>query len=357
MFMRKIANQQRVYGLIKRAISDFELDLNGINVLTEAASGPYVVTPIIAALAGAASVVACTKDSDYGTVGEISEYTQSLASSFGVSGKIQVSALTAKEFAPQSNLVTNLGFLRPIDEEFISLLPKDAAISLMWETWEFREGDVDLGACNKYSIPILGTNETHPRLQIFRYVGLTALKLLLDREIEVFQSNILVVGSGHFGHETTQVLWENGANVFHLEPNEKWDPTSTSAEDFLKCADAVVLVEHEYSNQLLGGEKGLSLELIKENNMDVIHICGFVDYNELANEGISVFPKKEVPFGVMKVATDYVGPRSVIDLHAAGLKVGEELVRAMRKYDNVTTAIKTALKNPCVMGWPDDTSL
>jgi hypothetical protein len=56
----------------------------------------------------------------------------------------------------------------------------------------------------------------------------------------------------------------------------------------------------------------------------------------------------------MKVATDYVGPRPVIDLHAAGLKVGEELVRAMRKYENVSIAIKESLKNPCVMGWPDE---
>jgi len=351
MFMRKIANQQRVYGLIKRAISDFELDLNGINVLTEAASGPYVVTPIIAALAGAASVVACTKDSVYGTVAEISDYTQSLASSFGVSGKIQVSALSAKKFAPQTNLVTNLGFLRPIDEAFISLLPKDAGISLMWEPWEFRDGDVDLRACKNYSIPVLGTNETHPRLQIFRYVGLTALKLLLEREIEVFQSNILVVGSGHFGHETNQVLKSNGANVVRLEPNKKWEPTSSKIYDFLKKTDAIVLVEHECSDQLLGGRSGLPLELIKENAVDVVHICGLIDYNELASEGISVFPEKEVPFGVMTVATDYVGPRPVIDLHTAGLKVGELLVNGMRKFKNFKDAEQYALQNHLAMGW------
>ena len=349
--MRKLTNPKRVFNLIERVIGDLGLDLHGINVLTEAATGPFVVTPIIAALAGASNVVACTRDSIYGTFKEISEYTQTLASDYGVTGEIQITSEFPKVYASEAHLVTNSGFLRPIDEEFISLLPKYAAISLMWETWEFRKGDVDLSACEKYSVPVLGTCETHPKLEIFRYVGLTVLKLLLEREIEVFKANILLVGSGHFGRETTFVLKANGANVLHLEPNESWSEKTSNCKDFLANADAVVLVEHECPVQLLGGRSGLPLEWIKEKNVDIIHICGNVDYQELKDEGILLYPNKEVPFGVMTVATDYVGPKPVIDLHAAGLKVGELLVKGMRKFQNVREAENDALQNSLVMGW------
>jgi hypothetical protein len=45
-----------------------------------------------------------------------------------------------------------------------------------------------------------------------------------------------------------------------------------------------------------------------------------------------------VDFGYMTVATDYLGPRPVIDLHAAGLKVGEALSRGMRAFGDTAKA-------------------
>lgn len=58
-------------------VDALELDLRGRTVLTEAASGAYVVTPVLAALAGA-RVFAYTKTTRYGTVEEVFANTRRL---------------------------------------------------------------------------------------------------------------------------------------------------------------------------------------------------------------------------------------------------------------------------------------
>ena len=63
---------------ITEAIEKFKLNLSGKTVLTEAASGNYVVTPIIAALAGA-KVIAIAKASRFATIEEVKRQTYSLA--------------------------------------------------------------------------------------------------------------------------------------------------------------------------------------------------------------------------------------------------------------------------------------
>ena len=64
--IKKIVNKRRVERLMWSAISDLELNLKDITVMTEAASGSFAVTPLIAALSGSPHVVAIAKDSPYG---------------------------------------------------------------------------------------------------------------------------------------------------------------------------------------------------------------------------------------------------------------------------------------------------
>lgn len=347
--MRKLDNYIRVRRLIESAINDFALNLGEISVLTEAASGAFVVTPLIAALAGADRVIAVTKDSRYGLANEVKEYTENWAKKFGVGGRITVANEPAHMYAHSVDLVTNLGFVRPIDEKLIKRLPPHAAIALMWEPWEFRASDIDLVACRKKQIPVLGTCETHPRLQIFRYIGLLALKLLLEAGIEVFRSNILLIGSGHFGLETKHVLNSNGCHPVHLNPLENWDNRDQDIKCYIQNADAVVVVEHQATFSLLGGDEGLPLAWFDDSDAVIIHICGKVDDAGLERQGIRKIPKRKVEPGFMTVTTDYVGPRPVIDLHTAGLKVGEALVRGLRLFDDSDEAIKYALNNSPAM--------
>jgi len=66
------------------------------------------------------------------------------------------------------------------------------------------------------------------------------------------------------------------------------------------------------------------------NGLTVIHICGNVDQADLVRNGISFCPSELAPSGHMSVATDYIGPRPLVDLHTAGLKVGECLYHARK---------------------------
>jgi hypothetical protein len=223
----------------------------------------------------------------------------------------------------------------------------------MWETWEFRAEDVDLEACRRRGIPVLGTCETHPRLQIFRYVGLVVLKLLLEANIEVFKSKILIIGSGHFGLETKRVLQSNGAHLVHLDPCENWDPGNRDLKQSLKDVDAVVLAEHRAQFTLLGGKTGLPLEWFEGSGAVIIHLCGKIEEEDLTKNGLCKIPARGVRPGFMAVATDYVGPRPVIDLHAGGLKVGEALVRGMRSFHDAGKAIQYALNNSPAMDFEE----
>ena len=72
-------NKHRILMLMKESIHTCSLDLKGAVVLTEAATGAYVVTPIIAALAGAEQVFAITKSSRYGSFEKAVNYTMQIA--------------------------------------------------------------------------------------------------------------------------------------------------------------------------------------------------------------------------------------------------------------------------------------
>src|SRR5262249_13151350 len=80
-------DEKRLTRLIHRAIERCALNLGGLTVLTEAASGAYVVTPVLAALAGADRVFAITRSTRYGSVEEIRESTLALARRAGVDGR------------------------------------------------------------------------------------------------------------------------------------------------------------------------------------------------------------------------------------------------------------------------------
>ena len=64
-------------GKVLRAVAELELDLGGRVVVTEAATGAYVVTPVLAALAGA-EVHACARATRHGTVAEVVRQTHAL---------------------------------------------------------------------------------------------------------------------------------------------------------------------------------------------------------------------------------------------------------------------------------------
>ena len=336
-------NQNIIISRIESAISRIGLDLSGQTVLTEAASGPYISTPIIAALAGASCVYAVTRDSEWGTAEDICRATRNLARRLGVNSRIELSTKGAEEFASSADVVTNLGFVRPISCNIIERLPRDSAIGLMWEPWELRQQDIDLSTCIRRNIPVIGTNEHHPDVATFRFVGILALKLLLEVEIEVQGLKLLVIGSNPFGSACVDTLSSVGALVTHFDPTKTWPPACDNQK--VKLADAIVVVEHRFAGMLLGESISQTLTSIIDRGIPVIHICGLVDAQFLSSRKCIKHPLKSVPFGYMTVTTAHVGLKPVVDLHTAGLMATSIVARARKAGASVEDAIKAACKS------------
>ena len=336
-------NQTRINNQIQSIIADLNIDLKGMTVLTECASGLFAVTPLIAALAGAERVIAIAKDSRYGLAVDNIAFLEKWADDLNVSDIIHATTQPAHLFAKEANIVTNLNFLRPIGKEIIEKLPQDSCIPLMWEPWEFRAEDLDLDLCIQRGIPVIGTNETTSRLEIFRYVGLTALKLLFELNIEVFRSKIAIIGGSPFAKETDKVLQALEANTIVIDPAQYDRLDTHQIKAMIDQCDAIVVLEHHSKENMIGGPKGIPVEWITENDISVAHICGGLDDAELKRAGIEKHPNLEVSPGYMTVTTAYMGPRAVVDLHAAGLKVGELIVNALRKGRSVEEAKSDAV--------------
>lgn len=323
-------NQNRCFQLIQEATKTFGLNLSGLVVLTEAATGYYVLTPLIAALAGAERVYALARDSSYGGAEAVKELTMTMAKQWEISDKMDVIFSREDERIGEADIVTNLGFIRPLDTPFLNRLKPTAVIPLMFETWEYRHADLDLAECRRLGISVLGTNEHHHNLRIFEYVGLVAVKLLFDIGVEIFRSNIVVIGSGEFSKQVVKTLHALKAHVTPLFSGRKGSLTSLKAHRAFRDADAVVIVEHNSHRPLIGrnGEMRAEELYALNPNLAITHICGSVDREALDSVGFHCHPSKFAASGFMSVTTDYIGPRPLIDLHTAGLKVGEELAKA-----------------------------
>ncbi|MCX7594268.1 MAG: hypothetical protein N2235_10980, partial [Fischerella sp.] len=152
-------NPHRLVTLMQQAVARCNLQLQKAVVLTEAATGAYAVTPVVAAMAGAQKVFALTRSSRYGTIEEVKAQTQKLAALAGVSDRIELIAAKTKDIVVQADIITNSGHVRPIDAEMIGWMKPTAVIGLMYEAWEFRPEDVNLSACRVRGIQVAGVNE------------------------------------------------------------------------------------------------------------------------------------------------------------------------------------------------------
>jgi hypothetical protein len=210
-------NSQRLVNLMQQSIKRCDLQLQQATILTEAATGAYVVTPVLAAMAGAEKVYAISRSTRYGSAEQVIEQTQQLAVLAGVSDRIQFISEKTPEIVAQTDIITNSGHVRPINSEMISWMKPSAVIGLMYEAWEFRPEDLDLSACQLRNIPVVGVNERHPGVDVFSFLGIMAVKLLLDAGISVYTSNILLLCDNPFLPFIEKGLVQAGANVVTVQ--------------------------------------------------------------------------------------------------------------------------------------------
>jgi len=314
-----MVQNKKLVKYIKNSIKKFSLDLSDRIVLTEAATGNYVVTPIIAAAANAKIVYAFTKNSEYGSIDEVKKQTYSLAKELSVENKIMVVDRLDTIPFEDIHILTNTGFLRPINSDIISKLSQNCVIPLMYEPWEFRPGEIDLEACYRKGIKVYGTNENDERLKLFDYLGLNVIYILLGEGIFPIDHKIILIGCEKFVYPVFNILSQCGYKVDFIT---KYENSHFALQDY----DAIIILEH-IRNILIIGEKNkafIDKNQISEDTI-VIHISGNVDFN---NVNFKYIPETIKPFSYMSIRADYLSPKAVIDLHTAGLKVAEGMLKA-----------------------------
>jgi len=297
------------------AITRCRLDLAGTVVLTEAASGAYVVTPVIAALAGARRVFALTRPTQYGSVADVTVQTMALATLAGVAERVLVVTEKSPTIVAQADIVTNSGHLRPIDAQTIGWMKPSAVLPLRYEAWEYRHTDVDVAAARLRGIQVAGTNERHPNVGVFPFLGVMAVKLLLDAGIGVYGSTILVLCDNPFAPYLGHGLAVAGASV----------QICSCLDEAQGAADTVLVALRPRTDPVVG-TKQAAIIAARWPNAVVAQFWGDIDRDALGGTGVAYWPETAPPPGHMTNFAD-AGPEPVVRLQAGGLKVAQVLLK------------------------------
>jgi hypothetical protein len=349
----------RMAHLLDELQQRFALELSGLAVFTEAASGAYMPAPILAARAGARRVYAVTRDSRYASAESVIDDTRAAAERWDVGNVVEVAATRPSEWIADADVFTNSGFVRPIDRVMVERMKPTAVVSLMWETWEFREADLDLDACREQGILVLGTNEARPPCDMTGYSAFLGIKVLFELGLEGYGSRTLLLG----GQDTLAVAMERGLVALGV-PVTRFGAAGGRAYEELEHHfsehgaeyDALLVAEHADPRLLLGPGGVLEPDAIRRINpaLAVGVIAGAVDGEALRASGLHHFPEDVRPFGHMSYQAYALGPRPVLELFAAGLAVGQAMARSRLAGASPRDAARHALDVAPAMDFPGE---
>ncbi len=300
--------------LIEQQITATALDLSGLEVITEAATGAYAATAVIAARAGAAMVYALARDTvNHGSALDATQETLALADRFGVADRIRIVDQITPEMLASCDILTNCGHLRPIAAPLIQQLSRDAVIALMFEAWEFRDSDIDLDACRKLGIRVAAVNERHPAVDVFSFLGPLCVRLLEDSGTRVEGARIAVLCDNPFASFIAAGLEAAGASGTVL-PNT----AAIAGADW----NVVVVALTPASGYRLTRSDFLHLGHVAPQAL-IAQFWGDIDRTAARKWGFSVWPPAPPHHGHMGILLNALGPEPIIRLQTGGLRAAE----------------------------------
>jgi hypothetical protein len=299
--------------IMRAALVRTGLDLSGLTILTEAATGAYCVTPVIAALANAVRVYALTRPSRHGSITEVKACTIGLATFAGVADRIEIIETIDNEVLARADIVTNSGHLRPLARSIISKLTQHCVIALMFETWEFRTSDIDLAAAREYSIPIVGVNERHPAVDVFSYLGPLCVNMLHEAGVPVYGSRIALLCDNDFGSFIARSLTGHGADI------RSFSDVATLERGHW---DAIVLALQPTAGPRIDALGAAHIARVAPTAI-LVQLWGDADRAAIAATGVSVWPPQAPAPGHMGVLLSAIGPEPIIRLQTGGLRAAE----------------------------------
>jgi hypothetical protein len=309
----------RLARLVDDAVQRCALDLRGVSVLTEAATGPYAVTPVLAAAAGA-SVVALTASTRYGTLDDVRAVTLDLAERLGVTNRITVTDERSPKLFAEADVITNSGHVRPICGDAADAIRPDAVLSLMFEAWEIQAGrlDLDLDGLRARGVRIAGTNERHPHVDVFSFLGPMAVVQLADAGVSAYHGTIAVLCDNPFSDYLHLGLLAAGARAV----------TASNLADLLAvpAVDALIVALRPTGASVLSADALRSIAL-HWPDATIVQFWGDVDRSRCAELNLACWPTTSPGTGHMGVLPSRLGPEPIVRLQAGGLKVAQVLLK------------------------------
>jgi hypothetical protein len=332
-------NHHKLIDKLLARVDALDLDLRGTTVLTEAATGAYVVTPLLAAMAGA-KVFALAKNSRHGTVEDVFANTTHLIGQY-TARKLDITLVSelTPEIIANADVITNSGHLRPLDEAKLQHAKHTVVIPLMYEAWEWRDADIDLAYVRKRGFKLGATNERHPDIDVFNYLGDMALKQIFDAGICPYGNKFVLICNNDFGPYIAKVVSRicDRLGVIDRDENKsKYDFNNVEwigefpdikVPEIFKGAEAVIFSAYPFDQNWIGDNAPLRITQLKEafDDVLVLRYAGDVDTQALDRERIRYFPN-QVHSGHMGVLPSAIGYDPIIRLQAGGLKAAEALI-------------------------------
>lgn len=312
---------KRVLSKIRNKIRELELDLTGYTILTEVGSSEYVFTPIIAALANADKIFAYTRNSRHGLAKENILKCSKILNSIGLHDKVEFyTGKVNKQHLEKADIITNSGFLRPLNENKLKYVKSTVVIPLMYEKWELRDSDIDINYCKKNNIKVAGTWENHPSLLVFNHVGPLAIKMALNAGYEVYENKIIVWSDDHFGKVVKEAFLNIGAKEVILTTDE------IILEQNFKNVDFIFICDYDEIREY-GTEEFINFDNLsnKNKNFGIVHLYGKINYNKHKNSLTNIYPPSDGSPSLMTFTLSHVGINPIVNLQVSGFKVAESL--------------------------------
>jgi hypothetical protein len=310
---------ERLRALLARWIGRLELDLRDLVVVTEAGTNHFALTAVLAAHAGASRVYTVSRDSRWGSADSAHAAVENLRRALGAPDRIVAVGRPEEEALERADLVTNLGWVRPLDALKINRMRPGAAIAAMCESWEVRPGDIDRAACARRGIPVVGVNEDHPWVDVFVHNGLLAVKMLQQLQIEIHATPIAIIGRDKFAARIAATLSLLGAEVRRSEAL-----AGEGARRAVEGTEALVIADYARTDRILGAGGDMTVDQLLKlaPHAAVVQFAGWIQAPALRAAGIRVFPEEEIGPKRMGRTLAFLGPGPLVGLHAAGLKAG-----------------------------------
>jgi hypothetical protein len=303
---------------IDQRIAATGLDLHGLTVITEAATGAYRATAAIAARAGARRVIALARNTArHGTAADAARATIGLAAMAGAANRIEGVGAIEPEMLGGCDILTNSGHLRPITATMIGRLPPGAVIALMFEAWEFRAGDLDLAACAAAGVRVAAVNERHPSTGVFDFLGPLAVRLLEDSGTVVADARVALLCDSPFAPFIAAGLGAAGASV------------ETFAEVGQLYRDAWRAVVVALTPGALPRLPAAAIHhLARTAPLAILaQFWGDIDREAAQHYGFSLWPPTAPGRGHMGILLNALGDEPIVRLQTGGLKAAEFIHR------------------------------